>query len=385
MIIAFYSNYLSHHQLPFAEEMYKNRKCTFYFVSCEPFSKERIELGWKNTIKRPYEIRPYESAEEASFAIKLASECDVMIWGSGSYIYMKIRKKTKKIYFRYSERLFKNGLMHSILSLDYFRFVKLNFSIRSNNAYLLSASAFSPFDYKLSFGKFKKMYKWGYFPETKEYSNLNKLISEKKEHSIIWVGRLIKLKHPEIAILLADNLKKAGYNFKLTLIGDGPLHSSIIKMIEEKNLNNYVRLLGALPSDKVRNCMEKNTFFIFTSDRNEGWGAVLNEAMNSACVVFSSNAIGSTHYLINDGVNGFIYADGDVQSLYNLLRKIFDDKEKCKKVAINAYRSITQEWSAKNASDRFCNLCEQIVFNNANVYYSFGPLSEAKLLIRKKR
>ena len=177
---------------------------------------------------------------------------------------------------------------------------------------------------------------------------------------------------------MADKLNKAGYNFKLTLIGEGPLHNSIIKMIEEMKLYNQVNLLGALPSDEVRNYMEKNTFFIFTYDKNEGWGAVLNEAMNSACVVFSSDSIGSAHYLINNSINGFIYPNGDVESLYKLLCSIFDNKEKCIEVGTNAYKTITHEWSAKNAANRFVDLCEHIILKNSNDYYSSGPLSKAR-------
>ena len=34
--------------------------------------------------------------------------------------------------------------------------------------------------------------------------------------------------------------------------------------------------------------MEKADIFLFTSDRREGWGAVANEAMNSACALVVS-------------------------------------------------------------------------------------------------
>ena len=64
MIIAFFSNYLSHHQLPFSEEMNKIRDCEYYFISCEPFNDERIKLGWKSENKKNYELRPYESQED---------------------------------------------------------------------------------------------------------------------------------------------------------------------------------------------------------------------------------------------------------------------------------------------------------------------------------
>lgn len=41
------------------------------------------------------------------------------------------------------------------------------------------------------------------------------------------------------------------------------------------NLNDYVTFTGPVQSDKVRGFMERAGIFLFTSDRQEGWGAVL--------------------------------------------------------------------------------------------------------------
>ena len=50
-----------------------------------------------------------------------------------------------------------------------------------------------------------------------------------------------------------------------------------------------------------------------TSNQEEGWGVVVNEAMNSGCVVIGSNLAGSVPYLIENGKNGLIYNCGDLQ------------------------------------------------------------------------
>lgn len=62
------------------------------------------------------------------------------------------------------------------------------------------------------------------------------------------------------------------------------------------NLNDYVTFTGPVQSDKVRGFMERAGIFLFTSDRQEGWGAVLNESMNSGCAVVASHAIGSVPF-----------------------------------------------------------------------------------------
>ena len=42
--------------------------------------------------------------------------------------------------------------------------------------------------------------------------------------------------------------------------------------------------------------------------------------MNSACVPIASHSIGSTPYLIDNGVNGFIYQDGNEEDLYSKIK-----------------------------------------------------------------
>ena len=96
--------------------------------------------------------------------------------------------------------------------------------------------------------------------------------------------------------------------------------------------------------------MEESEIFLFTSDRNEGWGAVLNESMNSACAVVANCAIGSVPFLLNNGDNGYIYKDGDVDDLYNKVKSLLDNADERKCIAKNAYATMVDEWNAENAA-----------------------------------
>ena len=88
-------------------------------------------------------------------------------------------------------------------------------------------------------------------------------------------------------------------------------------MIRSKGVEDCVEMLGAMSPDEVRAYMERADVFLFTSDFNEGWGAVLNESMNSGCAVVASHAIGSVPFLIKDGVNGLIYENGNQKHFEN--------------------------------------------------------------------
>lgn len=114
-------------------------------------------------------------------------------------------------------------------------------------------------------------------------------------------------KHPDLAIKVARRLLNDGISIEMEMIGTGPLFEQMGTEISRNNLEHSIKLLGTMPPDDVRLRMERAGTFLFTSDRNEGWGAVLNEAMNSGCAVVASSAAGATPYLIRDAANGFAY------------------------------------------------------------------------------
>ena len=158
---------------------------------------------------------------------------------------------------------------------------------------MLCAGAFTYADFAKHGSFINKAYKWGYFPETKRYESIERLVEKKKKNSILWCGRFIDWKHPDDALCVAERLKAAGYSFALNIIGAGELEPKLKSMIEQYGLNDCVHMLGAMPPENVREYMESSQIYIFTSDRSEGWGAVLNESMNSGCAVVASDAIGA--------------------------------------------------------------------------------------------
>lgn len=97
--------------------------------------------------------------------------------------------------------------------------------------------------------------------------------------------------------------------------------------------------------NEVRKYMEKANIFLFTSNYEEGWGAVLNEAMNSGCAVVASHAIGSVPFLINDGVNGYIYKNGNKKELCKLVEMLALSKELREKIGVEAYKTLYNTWS----------------------------------------
>lgn len=165
------------------------------------------------------------------------------------------------------------------------------------------------------------------------------------------------------------------------MIGSGPLKQALQQRIQEENLQEQVALLGALEPDRVREEMESAGIFLFTSDRREGWGVVLNEAMNSGCAVVASDAIGAVPYLVKNEENGLVYHSGDLEGLYAKTRRLLEKPLLQEKLGHGAYRTIIETWNAEVAAQRFMQLSKAIMAGDPYpVLFEDGPCSPAQII-----
>lgn len=383
MKVTFFSNFMNHHQLSFCHAMNRLTGGEFTFVATTAIPQEQLQLGYRDMNKQfPFVLTTYDNEQHVQMAEKLAIDSDVVIFGSAPEKYLLLRLKENRLTFRYSERLYKEGLplrkiprAFAYAWLHHGRFMR-------KPLYMLCASAYTAADCAVFGNYWGRTYKWGYFPEVKKQV-LDKLFIQKrkkKKVSILWVARLIELKHPEATIHLAEKLKQNGYDFDMNLIGNGNLEKQIEQMICDKKLEDCVHLLGAMSPEEVREHMEAADIFLFTSDFNEGWGAVLNESMNSACAVVASHAIGSVPFLLEDGKNGYIYCNGNMDSLYERVAKLMDQPELREQLGREAYHTLAAAWNADVAAERFMVLAQALLEGTTTDLFENGPCSKAKML-----
>lgn len=373
MQIVFVSNFFNHHQRPLSEELYKITGGEYTFIATEEMAEEQKNLGWGEKDIPPYVIEARTEEERARVA-DLIYDADVVMYGSAPKSMMDRRLKAGKLTFYYSERRYKKK--KPLYKLPVMLLRDMKGIIPHKRFYLLSASAYAPHDFALTGAFINKAYKWGYFPEARRYESVDVVIEKKKKNSIVWVARFIDWKHPEMAVKIAKRLKAEGREFELDMIGNGVMLEEIRRMVADNDLEDVVRVPGATSPDGVRAAMEQSEIFLFTSDRNEGWGAVLNEAMNSACAVVANREIGSAPYLIKDSQNGFTY--NDIEELYKKTVWLMDHPEERASLGREAYRTITEEWNAANAAKRLRTLCTALLQEDKAHPFDDGICSKAK-------
>lgn len=335
-------------------------------------------MGYGEDNVPKYVLNANLNRETYVHCMELLRRADVVIAGSAPQKMLQPRIREGKLLFRYSERPLKNGPEWGKYLPRMMRWHLWN--PPGKPIYMLCASAYTLGDYS-RFGLFRnRAYRWGYFTETKQYS-VDALFAKKSSRSFLWVGRLLPWKHPEHVVEAVRRLRDEGYEFDVTIIGMGELESQLKHMISQYDLENRIRLMGAMKPQQVRRFMEEAGIFLFTSDRQEGWGAVLNESMNSGCAVIASHAIGSAPFLIKDGVNGLLYESNNVDMLYQQMKYLLEQPAKQEQLGRAAYGTITEEWNAEMAAMRLLQLAERILAGEKtpNIFPS-GPCSKAEII-----
>ena len=381
MVIAFVSNYINHYTLPLIEELNSIDGCEAYFVETDRLPTSMREGGFYDYDERWYFVRLWKDDASRRKAEELALSADVMIFGARCMGLKYRRLHNKKLTFDMSERPLKKGLVNilspSVLKshLAYYLF------FRNKPLYMLCTSAYTAVDeYRLHAYK-GKCYKMAYTPRIKEL-DLGKQKESKKcgKPRILWCARFIKWKHPELAIELAERLVADHYDFELNMVGSGEMLNQIKNMVDFKALSDKVHLLGNFPNECVLSLMAQHDIFLFTSDRNEGWGVVLNEAMGNGCCPVSSHLIGAVPFLLKHKENGMVFESGNLDSLANCVKYLLDNPNEIVRLGCQAHVDISEMWSPQVVAERLFRLFSEFLKGNTAFSYKEGPLSVAPVI-----
>ena len=380
MTIAFYSNYINHHQVFLADEFYRLTDGNYYFVETTPVPEFRKKMGYQDYSSRPYVIQAWKNEKDLEFANKLCVEADVVMFGGATTLPFFIKRaKAGKLSFEVSERWLKRGIINILSPRLIENMWYYHTLFKYKPVYKLCCSAFSTADqYKLQSYK-NKCYKWGYFTkvdEDFEVETSTQDVSTSESTPLMWCARFLRLKHPELPIKMAARLKSKGYKFTLDMYGNGEELDRSIALAKELKVDDIVRFCGNLPNEQILEAMRRHEIFLFTSDKNEGWGAVANESMSNGCVLVGSDKIGAVPYLVKDGENGLIFKSENLDSLTEKVEWLLNNPDERQRMRVNACNTMKNIWSPANAAKSFMQLVEDLQ-NGRDTSINEGPCSKS--------
>ncbi len=385
MRLVFYSLVLNHHQAGVADEFYALLGNEYRFVELTPCNDQK---GAKvDYSKRSYLLRAWESDDAYENAMELARTAEVCVFaGYEALPFEKERLRHGLLSFDMSEHFLKKGWLN-LLSPRIMKMVLAYHIGRWKNKplYKLACSAYTAPDCRKLMMFADRCYKWGYFTAVDEKILPGCLHVRNLPTPLMWCGRFLTCKHPELAILMARKLKDENYNFTLDIFGDdknAATHDKIFPkdemqcLIDKHNLGDIVKLRGNLPNDEILKQMQRHHIFLFTSDRNEGWGAVANEALSNGCVLVAADEIGSTPFLVKDGYNGLIFKSANLESLTTKVKFLLDTPQKLSEMRHNAVANMQKLWTPRHASECLLKLIDKLQ-KGQDTDITEGPCSKA--------
>lgn len=177
-------------------------------------------------------------------------------------------------------------------------------------------------------------------------SSLYKDHFKNDNHTLIFIGRLTKVKKLDMLILALHQLKNKGEVYNLVLIGTGEEHETLVRLSEILNIENQVWFYGGCYDDYL------NASLIYNADLCIAPGNVGLTAMHAmvfGCPVISHNDF--RHQMpefesIKKGITGDFFQYGDFKSLANTISQWFATKANCREVIRQeCFKVIDTEWT----------------------------------------
>lgn len=376
MRIAFFASGISPHISQICDEIYRICGDNFMFFGTdkEPIPAMRI-MGAGNLHKeKSYFCNINDSEENAQLAEKWARDADVAIVGcSNCYHYLDMRFECgDKLTFKLRERIFKSGIYDENDEKTKRKIEKIR-KHKDKNLYFLAAGTFAPTDLKMVGVSEDKIIKWGYFPAVSNTAIENMKRNESGPIQLIWFGRFVTEKLSINAVIATKRLLALGYDVVLSMIGYGEEEIILKNFVKENNLENKVLFLGAMDETSIRKKLRESHVFLMTSNYEEGWGAVVNEAMSEGCVPVVSYATGASQIIIDNKNCGQLFYSTNIDDLVAKMCNVLDDRQLMKEYSLNSYNQIVNEWNAEVAVERLFRIINCIQNECELPKYLTGP------------
>lgn len=228
MTIIFISDYINHYQASFAECV-KKQGIEYWFVSIDSaLSEERKKLGFSDKLSdMDYILNINEDYDKVK---NIIDRSEIVISAYPHIEIIQDRLKNNGLTFLESERIFKKSGVEILGKLkNVFRFIKykklLNAMRKKSNCYYLLIGRYTIEDYiRLGINP-DKILKFAYFPEKSQYTE--RVYNQENQWKALWVGRLVKWKHPEHAVNVIKRLQDEGEKISLTVVGNGAMESAL--------------------------------------------------------------------------------------------------------------------------------------------------------------
>lgn len=338
MILIFFQNCLSPHQIPYIRECAKDERVDkVYFVMPRIDYDERSDMGWSNdklmdepTIELV--LKPTDDMVKGLLDVGnkdvrclfsgIRADADVFRWLNISIAFNVKRYIITEPPYTFDKPLWMHYLRFFLQDYKYVKYIDGVFAIGESCE-----------QYYNNISKHWKVWPFVYVTENNELED----IKHKGDMKVLYVGSLSKRKNVKVLIEAMEGLK----NIDLTIVGDGEERGNLEQLSSSKGVSaNFV---GTKSMKDIPEIMRSHDVLVLPS-LHDGWGAVINEALTQGLYAICSDKCGAIA-LLHDQERGFVFKSGNSGDLSQLLTYCAKNVEE-----IRAGRMERKQWAKNHIS-----------------------------------
>ena len=171
----------------------------------------------------------------------------------------------------------------------------------------------------------------------------------KSPNSLIYIGRLTKLKRVSSLIEMIPEIKKAFPDVTLHIVGSGPKREKLKRKIKELGLSQNVIMHGYLSEGNKIELLRSCPVYVSNSSF-EGFGIPLIEAMATGAVPVVSNI--PAHNFVFQGENVGFLVNGKEEMIERII-SLFREESLRAELARNGRKLVEEKWTWKRVAERY--------------------------------
>jgi len=175
--------------------------------------------------------------------------------------------------------------------------------------------------------------------------------------NILFIGSLIPRKGVDILLKAIKNI--AHLRLHLFIVGQGPLEQELKELASELKIAHLVTFQGKISPGRPMAEMMARAHFLVLPSHHEGRPNVILEAMAAGRPVIGSD-IDGVRELVQHSKTGYLFADGDIKALSQVIEKLVKNPDKFSEMGRAARKWLSgQGLSWENTAKEYVNILKR--------------------------